>query len=175
MFKKLQLLIPIPGFLCTPIGKTSFLPQLSQVTKPRGVWKAAFLKTWDMVNNINYKPTFLTKAVFQAIRRMLSFKKVDIVLPQASSGEIAWPPSLTRELETMLGPSLSKDRTRLEFKPREKPRNWERDTMSPLMRLPGHIRRTIILYVVGVDSIVYPTDTLAGLPSPPPAACLHGV
>jgi hypothetical protein len=69
MFKDLQFLIPIPGFLCTPIGKTSLLPQLSQVTKPRGVLKATFMKIWDMVDNINYKPTFLTNAVFQALRR----------------------------------------------------------------------------------------------------------
>ena len=94
-------------FLCTPIGKTSLLPQLSQVKKPRGVLKVTFMKTWDMVDNINHKPTFLTNAVFQALRLMLSFKKVDIVLPQASGGEIAWPPSLTRKLETMLGPNLS--------------------------------------------------------------------
>lgn len=115
-----------------------------------------------MVDNINHKPTFLTNAVFQALRLMLSFKKVDIVLSKQRRDSVAAiTDTRTRDYAR---PQSFNDRTRLEFKPREIPRNWERNTMSPQMRLPGHIRRTMILYVIGVDSIVYPTDTLAGYP-----------
>ncbi|MCJ1247886.1 hypothetical protein MMC30_005101 [Trapelia coarctata] len=163
MFKRLQLLIPIPDFLLRPIATTSFLPQLARVSRRREGLEVAFNKTWrmDEVDSLNFGQSFLTNAVFQSLKQMSNFEKVAILLPTRYSGEIVWAPSLSRELESVLGPNLSEVKTWLEFKPWDKPRNWERDNVSPLMRLPAHVRRTIILYVIGCDSIVYPTKNSA--------------
>lgn len=126
MFRKLQLLLDVPEFLSNPLSPDRFLARLPGVTRPRLVSEIAFDQTRQIKeeDNINCGPTFLTNAVFQSLKHMSTFKEVVVVLPAVQSGKVVWAPSITRELESGLGPNLSRDSKWLEYKPGGKPRIW---------------------------------------------------
>jgi len=152
----------------------NFLLRLTGPTVCRDVLEVYFgidRLSGNLITEAVQPPSYLTGPILQAIKQMSGFKKVIVRLSPRRTGiggrgrmarpaEYMWFEALTRELESGLGPNLSKDSARLEFKPRDLPKHWAREHVSPLLRLSEVDRQRIIRLVIGQRPVFYS--------SPPP-------
>ena len=114
--------------------------QLSKSERQRGSFSIAFQRCW--AGNGSPIAVDVTNILVQSIRSLQSYEEVIVVgLPfddHGHSAKMIWSRALKLELESGLGPDHSLIDTRLEFRPRNKLRTWNRN-IAPLMRLPARI------------------------------------
>ncbi|MCJ1390738.1 hypothetical protein MMC18_003599 [Xylographa bjoerkii] len=138
------------------------IKELSSSRMPRGSFSIAFQKCWNTGLDGTAIAIDVTNMLVQSIRALSAFEEVVVVgLPFDDHGHPAkmiWSKAFRRELESGLGPNHSLKDTRLEFRPRSKPRNWIRKNIAPLMRLPSSIRSRIMGIVLGPGAFSYPSE-----------------
>ena len=141
--------------------------ELSGSGEPRGSFSIAFQKCWKTGSGNATIAVDVTNILVQSIRALSAFKEVVVVaLPYDDRGfpaKMVWSKAFRRELESGLGPNYSLQETRLEFRPRNKPRNWIQETTSPLMRLPAVVRIRIIGHILESRTFVYPSQPNYGM------------
>ena len=138
------------------------IQELGESGRPRGSFSIAFQKCW--AGNSTPVPADVTNILVQSIRSLQTFEEVVVVgLPLDDHGhpaKMTWSKTFRRELESGLGPNHSLNDTRLEFRPRSKPRDWMRKNVALLMRLPFPIRIRIMGLVLGPEAFLYPSQPL---------------
>ncbi|MCJ1318306.1 hypothetical protein MMC15_003634 [Xylographa vitiligo] len=136
--------------------------ELSRSERLRGSFSIAFQQCWAL--NDTPIPVDVTNILVRSIQSLHTYKEVVIVgLPFDDHGHPAkmiWSEAFRRELESGLGPNRSLTDTRLEFRPQSKPGNWNRENISPLMRLPFPVRSRITGLVLGPEAFFYPSQPL---------------
>lgn len=176
LHRNIQLKINIISLVNPYIDHDNFLLRLTGPRICRDILEVYFgmdRLSGDLITERVEPPSHLTSPILQAIRQMSGFKKVIVRLSprrigigrrrrMARPAEYVWSEALTRELESGLGPNLSKDRARLEFKPRDLPKYWAREHLSPLLRLSEIDRQRIIRLVIGQRPVFYPSTLPEG-------------
>ena len=176
LHRNVQLKISFVALSKPTIDRNNFLLRITGPKVPRDVLEIYVGIGGPLANSITHKieaPSHLTSPIIQAIKHLSGFKKVIVRLSPRHTGfsrskrrgqpaEYVWSESLTLELESGLGPNISKDEARLEFRPKDQPKHWAREHISPLLRLSEVDRQRIIRLTIGPRPLLYPSTITNG-------------